>query len=163
MPLTLRSTAFAAQGAIPALYTCDGANVSPPLEWEQLPVGTRSLVLIVDDPDAPDPAAPQRVFVHWVLYDLPPSMGRVDEGASGGAGASALPDPAREGRNDAGLPGYTGPCPPIGRHRYFFHLHALDVELGDLGSEATRREVESAIQGHVLETAELVATYQLGG
>ena len=155
MPLTLRSTAFVALGAIPAVYTCDGDNVSPPLEWEQLPPGTASLVLIVDDPDAPDPAAPERLFTHWVAYNLPPSVGRVEEAASPGA----LPDPGREVRNDGGQLGYTGPCPPIGQHRYYFHLYALDVELGDLGPEAGRYQVETAMQGHVLERAELMATY----
>lgn len=155
MPLTIRSTAFVALGNIPAIYSCDADGVSPPLEWEQVPPGTRSLVLIVDDPDAPDPAAPERVFTHWVLYDLPPSAGRVDEAASPGG----LPDPGREARNDGGQLGYTPPCPPIGRHRYYFHLHALDTEIGDLGPEAGRDRVETAMRGHVLESAELMATY----
>ena len=158
MPLVLRSTAFDALTEIPAVYTCDGENFSPPLEWEQVPPGTRALVLIVEDPDAPDPAAPQRIFTHWVAYDLPPSVGRLDEGASGEP-PTALPDPAREARNDAGRPGYTGPCPPVGRHRYYFHLYALDAALGDLGPGATRREVEDAMRGRVLERAELMATY----
>ena len=155
MPLTIRSTDFVALGQIPVVYTCDSDGVSPPLEWEQLPPGTQSLVLIVDGPDAPDPAAPQRVFTHWVVYDLPPSVGRVDVAASPGG----IPDPGREVRNDAGQPGWTPPCPPIGRHRYFFRLYALDVALGDLGPEAGRYQVESAMQGHVLESAELVGTY----
>lgn len=155
MPLTVRSIAFVALGDIPVIYTCDADGVSPPLEWEQPPAGTRSLVLIVDDPDVPDPAAPQRIFTHWVVYDLPPSVGRLDEAASPGG----LADPAREARNDQGQPGYTPPCPPIGRHRYQFHLYALDAELGDLGPEAGRYQVEQAMRGHVLEQAELVALY----
>ncbi|MGZ8379066.1 MAG: YbhB/YbcL family Raf kinase inhibitor-like protein [Gemmatirosa sp.] len=156
MSLALRSLAFAHLGDIPSRYTCDDADVSPPLAWEQLPPGTRSLVLIVDDPDAPDPAAPQRVWVHWVVYGLPPDVARVDEGAS----PDALPDGAREARNDFGRTAWGGPCPPIGRHRYYFRLHALDVTLGDLGPSAGRREVEDAMRGHVLATAELMGTYE---
>lgn len=155
MPLTLRSPAVDDGGVLPVRFTCDGDGVSPPLAWEQVPAGTRSLVLIVDDPDAPDPARPQRVFVHWVVYDLPPAVERLAEAAS----PDALPDPARQARNDRQQPAYTPACPPIGRHRYFFHLHALDAELGDLGPEVGRREVEAAMRDHVLERATFVATY----
>ena len=156
MPLTLRSPAFEHHGDVPSHHTCDGQDVSPPLAWEQPPRDTRSLVLVVDDPDAPDPRAPQRVWVHWIVYGLPPDVRRLDEGASPGG----LPDGAREARNDFGRTAWGGPCPPIGRHRYFFRLHALDVALDDLGPSAGRREVEAAMQGHVLETAELMATYE---
>ena len=157
MPLTLRSPAFVASGDIPAVYTCDADGVSPPLQWEQLPVGTRSLVLIVDDPGAGPGAgpAPERLFTHWTVYDLPPAAGRLDEAASPGG----LPDPAREVRNDLGGRGWTPPCPPAGRHQYHFRLYALDAELGDLGPEAGRYQVEQAMQGHVIEHAELVASY----
>ncbi len=152
MPLTLTSSAFAHQGAIPRKYTCDGADSPPPLAWSGAPAGAKSLALIVDDPDAPDPAAPKMVYVHWVAYDIPPGSADVAEGA-------ALPAGAREGTNDWKRKGYGGPCPPIGRHRYFFKLYALDVALGDLGA-ATKPEVEAAMKGHILEQVELVGTYQ---
>jgi len=157
MPLSLLSPAFADRGEIPALYTCDGENAAPPVGWSGAPPHTASFALIVDDPDAPDPAAPKRTFVHWVLYDIPAAVREVEEAARGGA----LPDPAHEGRNDAGSVGYTGPCPPIGRHRYFFKLYALDALLGDLGTP-TKAELERAMEGHVLERAELVGTYARG-
>ena len=155
MPLTLYSPAFGDHGEIPAAFTCDGMNGAPPIGWSGAPPHTASFALIVDDPDAPDPAAPKRTFVHWVLHDIPGSISELPEGA-GGAG---LPDGAREGRNDAGGTGYTGPCPPIGRHRYFFKLHALDVVFGDLGAAVTKADLERAMAGHVLERAELVGTY----
>src|SRR5688572_16304039 len=125
MPLELTSSAFAHLGEIPTKHTCEGDDVSPPLAWAGVPDGTKSLALIVDDPDAPDPAAPKRVWVHWVLYDLPPG-GSLPEGAR-------PPSGAREGTNDWKRTGYGGPCPPIGRHRYFHKLYALDQMLGDLG------------------------------
>ena len=156
MPLTLRSPAFDHHGDVPSRHTCDGEDVSPPLAWEQPPRDTRSFVLLVDDPDAPDPRAPQRVWVHWIVYGLPAGAHGLAEGAS----PDALPDGAREARNDFGRTAWGGPCPPIGRHRYYFRLHALDVTLGDLGPSAGRREVEAAMQGHVLETAELMGTYE---
>jgi Raf kinase inhibitor-like YbhB/YbcL family protein len=151
---TLTSSAFQAGGAIPPEYTCDGEGVSPPLAWRGVPAGARSLALIVDDPDAPDPAAPKRVFVHWVLYNLPASDGSLARGVRD----DALPRGAHAGTNDGKGRGYTGPCPPIGRHRYFFRLHALDTELPDLGA-ANRSRVDDAMQGHVLATAELMGTY----
>lgn len=159
MPLTLSSPAFADAAAIPARHSCDGEGVSPALRWSDAPGGTRCFALIVDDPDAPDPAAPRRIFVHWVLHDLPATASGLDEGVAPGA----LPAGARSGRNDAGGHGWTGPCPPIGRHRYFFRLHALDAMLGDLGADAGRAEVEAAMAGHILETAELMGTYERGG
>lgn len=151
----LTSPAFPAGAGIPILHTCEGDDVSPPLAWSDPPAGTKSLALIVDDPDAPDPAAPRMVFVHWVLYNLPPAAGALAQGVA----AAALPAGARQGSNDFRRAGYGGPCPPIGRHRYFFKLFALDTVLPDLGA-ATRSQLDAAMQGHVLATAELVGTYQ---
>lgn len=161
MPLTLLSPDFEDHAPIPDLYTCDGENVSPPLGWSGVPPRTASLALIVDDPDAPDPAAPKRTYVHWVLHNIPPSVRELEAAASGG-GRAALPDGAREGKNDGGGVDYTGPCPPIGRHRYFFKLYALDTPLQGLDSP-TKADVERAMAGHVLERAELVGTYERGG
>jgi Raf kinase inhibitor-like YbhB/YbcL family protein len=155
MALTLTSPAFTHQGSIPAKYTCDGDDVSPPLAWTGVPAGAKSLALIVDDPDAPDPKAPKRTWVHWVLYNLPAADSSLTEAADAGR----LPTGAREGTNDWPRVGYGGPCPPIGRHRYFFKLYALDLVLPDLG-KATKGDVEKAMQGHVLEKAELMGTYQ---
>jgi Raf kinase inhibitor-like YbhB/YbcL family protein len=155
MSLVLTSAAFAALGAIPTLHTCEGRDVSPPLAWTGVPANSRSLVLIVDDPDAPDPKAPRTTWVHWVLYNLPPTTTGLGEGVA----SSALPAGTREGTNDWKRTGYGGPCPPIGRHRYFHKLYALDVLLADLGP-ATKADVEAAMQGHVLAQAELVGTYQ---
>ena len=147
MALTLSSTAFDANGAIPVVHTCDGRGIAPPLAWTGAPGGTRAFALIADDPDAPDTAAPKRTFVHWVVYGIPKSATSLDE------------DGYREGLNDRGQPGYTGPCPPKGRHRYFFKLYALDTELDDLG-EPTKADLERAMSGHVLEQAELIGTYE---
>jgi Raf kinase inhibitor-like YbhB/YbcL family protein len=155
MALTLTSTAFPPGGSIPAKYTCDGADISAPLSWTGVPPGTRSLALIVDDPDAPDPAAPQRTWVHWVVYDIPPDAAGLPEGV----GPHELPGGARMGSNDWKKTGYGGPCPPIGRHRYFYKLYALDVVLPDLGP-ANKAALEKAMQNHLLERAELVGTYQ---
>src|SRR5881275_360999 len=127
MSLQLRSSAFDHNGSIPREHTCDDKDVAPPLEWSGAPGGTKSFALIVDDPDAPDPKAPKMTYVHWVLYDIPPSVTSV------GGGAAATPSGAHEGLNDWKRRGYGGPCPPIGRHRYFFKLYALDTLLGDLG------------------------------
>lgn len=157
--LTLTSSAFTAGGQIPARHTCDGEDTSPPLAWSGAPAGTRSFALIVDDPDAPDPAAPKRVWVHWVLWDIPADVHELRAGASG----SALPDGAREGRNDGGHTGWNGPCPPIGRHRYFHKLYALDTLLRDLGTHAKKADLERAMHGHVLGEAELMGTYAAKG
>ena len=155
MAFTLRSAAFSSQGAIPAKYTCEGADISPPLAWSDPPAGTKSLALVVDDPDAPDPAAPTLVWVHWVLYDLPAGTRELPENAV----QRSLPAGSHEGTNDWQRSGYGGPCPPIGRHRYFHKLYALDVVLGERGA-LTKAELEKAIAGHVLAQAELVGTYQ---
>jgi Raf kinase inhibitor-like YbhB/YbcL family protein len=151
--MKISSSAFANDGAIPARYTCDGQDVSPPLAWAGIPPGTKSLALIVDDPDAPDPAAPQMTWVHWVLYNLPPTVEGLDEAVR------TLPPGTLEGLNDWKRTGYGGPCPPIGRHRYFHRLYALDTVLPDLHRPA-RGKLEKAMQGHILSQAQLVATYQ---
>jgi hypothetical protein len=158
MAFTLTSTAFTPGGNIPPKYTCDGADVSPPLSWSGVPQGTKSLALIVDDPDAPDPAAPQRTWVHWVVYNIPPDT----DGLPEGAGAHDLPHGARAGLNDWKKPGYGGACPPIGRHRYVHKLYALDAVLPDLGHPA-KAALEQAMQHHIIERAELIGTYQREG
>jgi Raf kinase inhibitor-like YbhB/YbcL family protein len=155
MPLTLTSPEFSHHGSIPSRFTADGDDVSPPLHWSGAPAGTKSFALVMDDPDAPDPRAPKRTWVHWVVYDIPRDVHTLDDGASIGE----LPSGAREGRNDWGRPGYGGPSPPIGRHRYFVKLYALDEVLPDL-DEPTKPELERAMTGHVLEKAELVGMYE---
>jgi Raf kinase inhibitor-like YbhB/YbcL family protein len=157
MALTISSPAFSSSGPIPREHGCEGADRSPPLAWEGVPEGARSLALIVDDPDAPDPQAPKRTWVHWVVVDLPADVGGLREDAS----RDGLPDGAREGRNDWGEVGWRGPCPPVGRHRYFFKLYALDRVLPAL-VEPTKAELERAMAGHVLAQAELVGTYEKG-
>jgi Raf kinase inhibitor-like YbhB/YbcL family protein len=156
--LSLSSAAFAHLGEIPAVHTCEGRDVSPALEWTGVPEGTESLTLIVDDPDAPDPRAPKMTWVHWVLYNLPPAAGSLPEGVA----REALPAGTREGCNDWKRTGYGGPCPPIGQHRYFHKLYALDTVLPDLGSP-TKAQLEQAMAGHILARAELVGTYQKKG
>ena len=156
MPLAISSTAFPPGGEIPAAHTCEGKDTSPPLAFGGVPPGARSLALVVDDPDAPDPKAPRMTWVHWVLYDLPPSAGGLAEAVK------QLPPGAREGLNDWKRTGWGGPCPPIGRHRYFFKLYALDALLGDLG-KPTKAKLEAAMKGHVLAQAELMGTYQKRG
>jgi len=155
MSLELSSPAFTHGNPIPAKYTCEGEDTSPALAWRGVPAGTRSLVLIVDDPDAPDPAAPKMTWVHWVVLNLPPESAGLPEGAGSGAG---LPSGAASGRNDWKRPGYGGPCPPIGRHRYFHKLYALDAVLELV--RPTKAELERAMRGHVLAQAELIGTYQ---
>ncbi len=154
MTLKITSPVFADNAAIPAKYTCEGDDVSPPLAWSGVPEGAKSLVLIVDDPDAPDPKAPRMTWVHWVLYDLPPA-------ATGLAEGGALPAGTKVGLNDWKRADYGGPCPPIGRHRYFFKLYALDAPLSALNGP-TKAKVEAAMKGHVMAEAQLVGTYQKG-
>ncbi|HWO88274.1 MAG TPA: YbhB/YbcL family Raf kinase inhibitor-like protein [Gemmatimonadales bacterium] len=158
MPLTISSPAFAPGGAIPARYTCDDRDISPPLVWTGVPVGAKALALIIDDPDAPDPKAPKVTWVHWVLYNLPPSSAGLPEGVR----PADLPAGTKEGINDWKRTGYGGPCPPVGRHRYFHKLFALDTVLPDLGRKATKADVERAMKGHILEQAELIGTYERG-
>lgn len=152
MPLQLTSAAFANGAEMPALYTCDGRDVSPPLAWSGVPANAQSLVLIVDDPDAPDPKAPRMTWVHWVLYNLPAQSTGLTE-------AAPLPPGALAGLNDFQHTRYGGPCPPIGRHRYFFKLYALDTLLPNFG-HATKAQVERAMAGHILAEAQLIGTYQ---
>jgi Raf kinase inhibitor-like YbhB/YbcL family protein len=160
MSLSLTSSAFSHQGEIPARYSCEvkGREVSPPLSWTEVPAAAKSLALIVDDPDAPDPKAPKRTWVHWVLYNLPVTATSLPEGVN----TKDLPAGTREGTNDWHRTGYGAPCPPIGRHRYFFKLYGLDTVLPDLGRPDKRR-LEQAMEGHVLDHAELVGTYQKAG
>jgi hypothetical protein len=155
MALTITSPAFSNQDEIPTQYTCDGKDISPALEWSGIPDGTQSLALIVDDPDAPDPKAPQMTWVHWVLYNIPPNASGLPENVA----SSNLPEGTLEGINDWKRTGYGGPCPPIGRHRYFHKLYALDTVLSDLGGP-TKADLEKAMEGHILEKAELIGTYQ---
>lgn len=155
MSLVLVSTAFAGGGLIPRQYTCDSQDVSPPLSWAGVPEQARSLVLIVDDPDAPDPAAPKMTWVHWLLYNLPAKPGGLTQGVSN----SDLPAGTLQGVNDWKRTGYGGPCPPIGTHRYFFKLYALDTVLPDL-RHPTKAVLEQVMHGHVLAQAELVGRYQ---
>jgi Raf kinase inhibitor-like YbhB/YbcL family protein len=152
MALTLSSSSFANQGEIPSRFTCEGDDVSPALAWSGVPAGAKSLALVVEDPDAPDPQAPRMTWVHWVVYDIPPSLTSLAEAAGTPAGA-------RDGLNDWKRPGYGGPCPPIGRHRYFHKLYALDAVLGDLGTPS-KSALEQAMKGHVLARAQILGTYQ---
>jgi Raf kinase inhibitor-like YbhB/YbcL family protein len=156
--MKLTSKAFADAAAIPAEYTCEGDDASPPLAWSDPPPGTKSFVLVTDDPDAPDPRAPKRTWVHWVLYDMPATARELPRGVS----RHQLPPGTREGANDWNRPGYGGPCPPMGRHRYFFKLYALDRALGELGN-ATKAALEAAMEGHVLAKAEWMGTYEKAG
>lgn len=151
--MRLQSPAFGPHEAIDPKHTYEGDDVSPPLAWSGVPEGTRSLALIVDDPDAPDPAHPQRVWVHWLVYNLPATVTALAEGAS-----TALPTEARTGINDWGKAAYGGPCPPIGRHRYFHELYALDTVLDLVAPK--KAALEAAMEGHVLARAELVGTYE---
>lgn len=155
MALKITSPSFQPGGAIPSQYTCEGKDASPPLSWSGGPANTKSYALIVDDPDAPDPAKPQRVYVHWVVCNIPVTVTSLPENAS----KIGLPKGAGQGKNDWGKAEYGGPCPPIGRHRYFFKLYALDTMLSGL-SAPTKADVEKAMKGHVLESSELIGTYQ---
>ena len=153
--MKLTSKSFNDHGDIPKRFTCDGENISPSLEWSGAPAATKSFVIIVDDPDAPDPAAPKMTWVHWVLYNISSASTTLREGIT----AKDLPAGTLEGLNDWKKTGYGGPCPPIGRHRYFHKLYALDITLPDL-HKPTKTGVEKALQSHVLAHAELVGTYQ---
>jgi Raf kinase inhibitor-like YbhB/YbcL family protein len=157
MAMTISSAAFADGAPIPREHTCEGADTSPPLAWQGVPAGTASLALIVDDPDAPDPAAPRMTYVHWVLYNLPPTLTGLPEALRN----DQLPPGAEAGLNDWGQPGYGGPCPPIGRHRYFHKLYALDTLLPGL-DRPTKAQLTAAMADHVLAQAELVGTYRKG-
>jgi hypothetical protein len=151
MGLTLTSSAFTEGQPIPAAYTCDGRDVSPPLAWDEPPAGTRSFVLLSEDPDAP-----RGPWVHWVLYNVPPSARRL---AAGQPGDAKLPGGGLQGMSDFGRTGYGGPCPPSGTHRYYFRLYALDTML-DTPPGATKAQVEAAMGGHVLAEGQLMGTYR---
>ncbi len=153
--MQIASSVFENDGKIPSRHTCEGANVSPALSWRDVPLEAKSLVLIVDDPDAPDPAAPRMTWVHWLLYNLPAADGGLPEAVT------ALPSGTQEGTNDWKRTGYGGPCPPIGRHRYFHKLYALDTVLPDLGWPDKPRLL-AAMAGHIIAEAECVGTYQKG-
>lgn len=158
MVMKITSTAFVPGGDIPVRHTCEGDDVSPPLAWSGVPERAKSLVLIVDDPDAPDPKAPRMTWVHWVLYNIPVGASGLGEGIATGD----LPAGTLEGRNDFKRTRYGGPCPPIGKHRYFHKLYALDTVLPDLG-QPTKAQLLVAMEGHVLAQAELIGTYQKKG
>ena len=155
MALTLTSTAFVNGGAIPEEHTCDGRDAAPPLQWTGVPGTAKSLALVVDDPDAPDPKAPKMRWVHWVLYNLPATSTGLPKGCT----EKDLPPGTKQGLNEWKRTGYGGPCPPIGRHRYFHKLYALDAALPDL-STPTRAKLEQAMGGHIVAQAELMGTYQ---
>lgn len=153
MQLTSRS--FENQMSIPKKFTCDGEDISPALIWSDAPEGTKSFVLIVDDPDAPDPANPKMTWVHWVLYNIPETVNSLQEDIK----ERELPKGTLQGLNDWKRTGYGGPCPPIGEHRYFHKLFALDIVLPDL-ERPTKAKLEKEMEGHVLAKAELIGVYQ---
>ncbi|HEU0233533.1 MAG TPA: YbhB/YbcL family Raf kinase inhibitor-like protein [Gallionella sp.] len=155
MPLIIKSPSFMQDGVIPVRHTCDGPDISPPLAWSGVPAGAKSLVLIVDDPDAPDPASPKMTWVHWVLYNISPDANGLTEGIA----VKGLPAGTLQGVNDWQRIGYGGPCPPVGKHRYFFKLYALDTVLPDMKHPA-KAVLEKAMQGHVLARSELIGLYQ---
>ncbi len=155
MTFNLTSPAFAPNGSMASKYTCEGRDTSPPLEWSRAPTGARSFALIVEDPDAPDPAKPTRVVSHWVLYNIPAGTTSLAENAA----KSGLPAGTAQGSNERKTQTYMGPCPPIGRHRYFFKLSALDTELTGL-TNATKADLEKAMQGHVVANAQVIGTYE---
>jgi Raf kinase inhibitor-like YbhB/YbcL family protein len=157
MPLSVTSTAFEQGGSIPSRYTCEGDDTSPPLSWSGAPPATKSFALIVDDPDAPDPEKPQRVYVHWVVYNLPATTTILPENAS----KKGLPGNVAQGKNDWNKREYGGPCPPIGRHRYFHKVYALDKELAFV-TPPTKNDLLKEMEGHVLASGELMGTYQKG-
>lgn len=150
MSLELTSSVFRSGGTIPPKYTCDGDDVSPPLQWSDPPEGTRSFALLVDDPDAP-----MGTWVHWVLLNLPSESRTLPQAVEPDA---VLPDGSHHGQNSWGRIGYGGPCPPSGTHRYFFKLYALDGPL-DVASGVGKEELLQAMEGHVLAIAELMGTY----
>jgi Raf kinase inhibitor-like YbhB/YbcL family protein len=149
--MQLKSSAFRAGGAIPARYTCEGQDISPEFSWTGIPAGTKSLALILHDPDAPRAGG----FTHWVIYDIDPSLRQIDENTPREEKSVGI---GLQGKNDGGKIGYMGPCPPSGTHRYIARLFALDTEL-NLKPGALHHEVESAMEGHILEKAALMGTY----
>jgi len=157
MVFTLMSESFPDRGTIPARYTCDGWDMSPQLFWTSPPEETRSLALIIDDPDAPDPERPEAPWVHWLLYNITPGLRSLAEGIT----TENLPSGCLQGKNDWGRAAYGGPCPRHGRHRYRHTLYALDAILPDL-REPSRTALEKAMQRHVIAKSELVGLYPAG-
>ncbi|MCH6558228.1 MAG: YbhB/YbcL family Raf kinase inhibitor-like protein [Nitrospirae bacterium] len=149
--MELKSSAFEAGDLIPAKYTCDGSDVSPPLSWSDAPSGTQSFALISDDPDAP-----RGTWVHWVAWNIPATSRSLDEGLPK---QDSLPNGMKQGTTDFRRVGYGGPCPPSGTHRYFFKLYALDTSL-NLPSSTTKAALEKAMQGHILKQGELMGVYR---
>lgn len=155
MGLTIDSPAFEHEQSIPARFTCEGEDISPALRWGGVPDGAQTLALVVEDPDAPDPLAPQTIFTHWIVYNLPPSATGLVENVAAGA----LPRGARLGKNDFDRQRWGGPCPPVGEHRYYFKLYALDCPL-PTATPLTRAALLDSLEGHVLAYAELIGRYQ---
>jgi Raf kinase inhibitor-like YbhB/YbcL family protein len=151
--LKLTSSAFREGGSIPSLYTCEGKNTHPALEFHNVPAKAKSLVLIMDDPDVPASIRPDKMYDHWVVFNIPPETSAIKEGGK---------IPGVHGENTEGHNGYIGPCPPFGEHRYFFKLYALDTKLS-LSPGATKKEVENAMKGHILEEAHLMGRYEKKG
>lgn len=149
--MELKSQAFDAGNMIPAKYTCDGQDISPPLSWSDPPAATMSFALISDDPDAP-----MGTWVHWVLWNIPVNARTLEENLPKTA---SLANGAKQGTTDFHRVGYGGPCPPSGTHRYYFKLYALDTTL-DLPSSTTKKDLEKAIEGHILAQTELMGTYR---
>lgn len=158
MTFSIHSPAFTDGGPMPKDCTCEGADASPALSWSEAPPSTRSFALIIDDPDAPDPRAPQRTWVHWVVYNIPADT----HALAAGAAKHGLPAGACQGLNDWNRATYGGPCPPIGRHRYVHKLYALDTLLTGLDRPSKRRLL-SAMKGHVLAETQLIGTYESQG
>ena len=151
MEIKITSSAFEDGGLIPAKYTCDGADISPPLRWDVVPEGTKSIALICDDPDAP-----MGTFVHWVIFGLPAETRELAENIPSD---ETLPNGAKQGKSDFGRIGYGGPCPPSGTHRYFFKIYALDTEIA-LAAGASKRELVKAMEGHILGQGQLIGKYK---
>ncbi|MDL1865871.1 YbhB/YbcL family Raf kinase inhibitor-like protein [Betaproteobacteria bacterium PRO4] len=158
MTLSLTSPSFSHHGLIPECHTCDDKDFSPELIWTGVPENAKSLVLIVDDPDAPDPQAPRMTWVHWILYNIPPATRKLPAQVP----KDELPAGTLEGINNWERTGYGGPCPPIGTHRYFHKLYALDILLPDL-KQPTKAVLEKAMQGHVITQTELIGLYRRPG
>ena len=156
MTLILKSPDFVHQGEIPKVFTCDGNDSSPALSWSGVPQNAKSLVLIVDDPDAPDPAKPKMTWVHWLLYNIPPTVTELPQAV---ARQGIYPQALNKAKTTGNEPVIGGPCPPIGRHRYFHKLYALDIELPDL-HQPNKTQLEKAMAGHIIGQTELIGTYQ---
>jgi len=155
MTMTLKSSAFEHQNAIPKQFTCDGSNISPALAWANVPPNAKSLALIVDDPDVPAPVLPVMTWVHWLLYNIPPTVSELPQNIA----PQDLPKGALHGKNDWKDTSYNGPCPPFGSHRYFFKLYALDTALPDLNLP-DKAALEKEMVGHIIDKAELIGTYR---